>query len=81
MDEMISVTIPVYNEEKNIDKLYQKLIIVLDEMDCDYEIIFINDGSSDAGPGIMNQLSQKDAKVKVIHFTRNFGQTAAMSAG
>ncbi len=80
-DEMISVTIPVYNEEKNIDKLYEKLIMVLDGMDCDYEIIFVNDGSSDASPDIMNQLSEKDTRVKIIHFTRNFGQTSAMMAG
>ena len=81
MDEKISVTIPVYNEEKNIDTLYGKLITVLDAMDCEYEIIFVNDGSSDDSPKIMNQLSDKDTRVKVIHFTRNFGQTSAMMAG
>lgn len=80
-DEMISVTIPVYNEEKNIDKLYQGLKIVLDELKCEFEIIFVNDGSSDGSSGVLNQLAETDSRVKIIHFTRNFGQTAAMMAG
>ncbi len=80
-DEMISVTIPVFNEEENLDQLYEKLIQTLDPMGLVYEIIFINDGSSDKSPGILNQLAKKDGRVKVIHFTRNFGQTAAMMAG
>ncbi|WP_321491558.1 glycosyltransferase family 2 protein [uncultured Desulfobacter sp.] len=80
-DEMISVTIPVFNEEKNLSQLYEKLIQALDPMGLAYEIIFINDGSSDNSPELLNQLAQKDGRVKVIHFTRNFGQTAAMMAG
>lgn len=80
-DEMISVTIPVYNEEKNINELYVKLIKTLTGMACDFEIVFVNDGSSDASAVRLNELSEKDTRVKVIHFTRNFGQTAAMMAG
>lgn len=79
--EMISVTIPVYNEEKNIDKLYQGLKAVLDDMGCRYEVIFINDGSSDDSSRVLNRLSEADSRIKIIHFTRNFGQTAAMMAG
>lgn len=78
---MVSVTIPVFNEEKNINSLYEKLINVLDLMSCNYEIIFVNDGSKDASPDVLNALAENDTKVKVIHFTRNFGQTAAMMAG
>jgi len=79
--EKISVTVPVFNEEKNLENLYNKLILVLDKMACPYEIIFVNDGSSDNSLDIINQMAQANDKVKVIHFTRNFGQTAAMMAG
>lgn len=78
---MISVTVPVFNEEKNLIDLYDKLTHTLDHMDCPFEIIFINDGSSDGGPDLLNQLAENDERVKVIHFSRNFGQTAAMMAG
>ncbi len=81
MQKKISVTVPVFNEEKNLDDLYNKLVLVLDKMMCPYEIIFVNDGSSDKSLDIINRLAGADKKVKVIHFTRNFGQTAAMMAG
>ena len=81
MMEMISVTVPVYNEEDNLALLYDKLVHVLGGMSCPYEIIFINDGSHDNSPSILDSLAKEDNKVKVIHFTRNFGQTAAMMAG
>ena len=81
MTEMISVTIPVFNEEKNLEELYVKLVLVLDKMICPYEIIFVNDGSSDGSSEIINKLAATDAKVKAVHFARNFEQTAAMMAG
>ena len=81
MRQKISVTIPVFNEENNLLPLYQRLIKVLIQIDCDFEIIFINDGSSDKSRDILDQIAGKDTRVKVIHFTRNFGQTAAMMAG
>lgn len=81
MPEMISVTIPVYNEAKNLEELYNRLIRVLDSMGCPYEMIFVNDGSLDGSDVIINRLADEDQKVRAIHFTRNFGQTAAMMAG
>lgn len=78
---MITITVPVYNEEENIVKLYDRLVAVLNGMERDYEIIFINDGSHDGSARVMDQLAEKDVRVKTIHFTRNFGQTAAMMAG
>lgn len=78
---MISITISVYNEEDNLFILYDQLIKTLSGMACGFEMIFINDGSTDASAERLNELSEKDDKVKVIHFTRNFGQTAAMMAG
>ncbi len=78
---MISVVIPAYNEEENIPILYEKLKKVLDNLGEDYEIIFIDDGSTDRTYEILKELAQRDKKVKVIRFRRNFGQTAAMYAG
>ncbi len=78
---MISVVIPAYNEEENIPILYEKLKKVLDNLGEDYEIIFVDDGSTDGTYEILKEIAQKDKKVKVIRFRRNFGQTAAMYAG
>ena len=78
---MISVVIPAYNEEENIPMLYEKLKKVLDNLGEDYEIIFVDDGSTDRTYEVLKEIAQKDKKVKVIRFRRNFGQTAAMYAG
>jgi len=77
----ISIVIPVYNEEENIEKLYGELKKVLENLNLDYEIIFVNDGSTDRTPQILDELAKRDPKVKVIHFRKNYGQTAAMYAG
>lgn len=81
MNYKISVTIPVFNEEKNIPKVYEQLLATLTNMKCDFEIIFVNDGSSDNSRKILDELAMHDTRVKVVHFARNFGQTAAMMAG
>jgi glycosyltransferase involved in cell wall biosynthesis len=77
----LSIVIPVYNEEENIPKLYEELKEVLDKLPYDYEIIFVDDGSTDKSFEILNEIAKKDPKVKVIKFRRNYGQTAAMYAG
>lgn len=77
----ISVTIPVFNEEKNIEPLYRQLLDVLETMDFEFEIIFVNDGSQDDSRRIINNIANRDHRVIGLHFTRNFGQTAAMMAG
>jgi glycosyltransferase involved in cell wall biosynthesis len=78
---MLSVVIPAYNEEENIPILYEKLKKVLDSLGEDYEIIFVDDGSTDGTYQRLKQLAEKDSRLKVIRFKRNYGQTAAMSAG
>ncbi|MCY4021535.1 MAG: glycosyltransferase family 2 protein [Chloroflexi bacterium] len=77
----ISVVIPVYNEEGNIDRLYQELTAALEDIGRDFEVVAINDGSSDRTYDMLNDLQAKDARWHIIHFRRNFGQTAAMAAG
>ncbi len=77
----ISIVIPIYNEEENIPILYDKLKNVLNRMDIQYEIIFVDDGSSDNSRKILEDIAAKDKHVKVVEFARNFGQTSAMMAG
>lgn len=77
----ISLVVPIYNEEENIPLLYAEIKEVLDATSYQYEMIFIDDGSSDTSVKVLEQLSATDEKVLVIALRRNFGQTAAMSAG
>jgi glycosyltransferase involved in cell wall biosynthesis len=77
----LSVVIPIYNEEENINLLYEELKGVLKTIDHDHEIIFVDDGSSDTSLVLLEKLQEQDDAVVVVSFRRNFGQTAAMSAG
>ena len=77
----ISIVVPLLNEEGNLKLLHQKLTDVLTTLGQPYEIIFINDGSTDASPQILDELFEADSAVKVIHFQQNFGKTAALVAG
>ena len=79
--EKLSVVIPVYNEEENLEPLYEELKSVLDGMGIDYEIIFVDDGSRDSSWDKIKKFSQIDPRVKGIKFRKNFGQTPAMMAG
>jgi len=77
----LSIVIPIYNEEENLPILYEKLKAVLDNLGKSYEIIFVNDGSTDRSWEIIKELAEKDPHVVGVNFRKNFGQTAAMSAG
>jgi glycosyltransferase involved in cell wall biosynthesis len=77
----LSIIVPLLNEEESLVPLYQKLIAVLSQLGKSFEIIFVNDGSSDGSYAVLCRLAEADPKVKVINLRRNFGQTAAMSAG
>lgn len=81
MSSQISIVVPVYNEEQNVELLYGRVKRVLDALDLSYEIIFINDGSRDRSLEMIRQLSERDAAVKFIDFSRNFGHQIAVSAG
>jgi glycosyltransferase involved in cell wall biosynthesis len=77
----LSIIIPVYNEEKNTFLLYNRLKPILESLTKDYEIIFIDDGSTDKTSEELKQLHEKDTSIKIIQFQRNFGKSAALSAG
>ncbi len=79
--EMISVIIPVFNEEENILPLHEKVTSVLSRVGKDYEVIFIDDGSSDGTLSLLRPICKKDPHIKFLSFSRNFGQTSALSAG
>ncbi|MFZ3323851.1 MAG: glycosyltransferase family 2 protein [Usitatibacter sp.] len=78
---MLSVTIPIYNEEGNIAELHKRLLAALEPLGRPFEIVFVNDGSSDGSAAILEALAAADPRVKLVNFRRNFGQTAAMMAG
>lgn len=77
----ISVVIPAFNEEESIPELYHQLFNILTENKLSYEIIFIDDGSSDHTSKVIRDLQTKDKNVKLISFRRNYGKSAALSAG
>ena len=77
----VSVVIPIYNEEGNIRELYTKLNDVLSIITENYEVIFVDDGSTDNSFNILKEINTENKNVVVVKFRRNFGQTAALSAG
>ena len=77
----LSVIIPVFNEEGNIDPLYREIKGALEGLGAEYEILAIDDGSTDDSFTVLKRLHEEDPRVKVIRFRRNFGQTAAFAAG
>lgn len=76
-----SVIVPAYNEELVIEESCRRLTEVMERAGGEYELIFINDGSRDKTPELLNALAEQDARVKVLHFSRNFGHQTAVSAG
>ena len=80
-DRDISIVIPVYNEGQNIALLHGKLVSVLGTLTQDHEIVFVDDGSLDDTLSQLRKIAREDSKVKVLALSRNFGQTAALSAG
>ncbi len=77
----LSIVIPIFDEEPNIQPLYTELKEVLDGLNCSYEIIFIDDGSRDGSFDVLKQIHSRDERVRIVRFRRNFGQTAALAAG
>src|SRR5690349_2150687 len=78
---MLSIVIPVHNEEHSILPLYDRLTAVLRLLRRPYEILFVDDASTDRSFQLLANLAETDSRLKVIRLRRNFGQTAALSAG
>lgn len=81
MSVELSVVIPVFNEAENLAPLHAELTQTLANLGRSYEIIYVDDGSSDGSLPILEELQRSDERVGVIRFTRNYGQTAALVAG
>ena len=78
---MLSIVIPIHNEEPSILPLYDRLVRVLEGLGRPYEILFVDDASSDRSFELLANLVETDGHLKVIRLRRNFGQTAALAAG
>src|SRR5260370_16590052 len=78
---MLSIVIPIHNEEPSLLPLYDRLTAVLETLQKPYEILFVDDASTDRSFELLANLVEIDERLKVIRLRRNFGQTAALSAG
>jgi glycosyltransferase involved in cell wall biosynthesis len=78
---MISVTVPICNEIGNIEPLCDRICTTMEQVGRPWELVLVNDGSTDGSEEKLNEMAARNPAVKVIHFRRNFGQTAAMMAG
>ncbi|NER48195.1 MAG: glycosyltransferase family 2 protein [Symploca sp. SIO1A3] len=77
----ISVVVPLYNEEPNIDYLFERLLLVLDQMNIGYEIICVNDGSQDHTLKCLIEYHRRHSGIKIVNLSRNFGKEVALTAG
>jgi glycosyltransferase involved in cell wall biosynthesis len=80
-DADLSIVIPVLNEEANLKPLYSELRESLEALGRSYEIVFVDDGSTDGSAQVLAELHETGERVKVVEFRRNFGKTAALTAG
>ena len=78
---LVSIIIPVYNEAGGLAPLMARLRPAAQRMEAEYEVIFVNDGSTDESGGILSEMSRQDRRIKVLSFSRNFGHQAAITAG
>lgn len=81
VNESISVIFPCYNEEGNLSSLYESTTAVLQGLKCDYQIIFIDDGSSDGSPALLSTIGKMDSRVLVVRHPMNLGYGAAVRTG
>jgi glycosyltransferase involved in cell wall biosynthesis len=76
-----SIVVPLYNEEANVTPLYVRLSQVMTTLNEPYEIVFVDDGSRDRTPQLLDEIYEADSRITVVRLGRNFGQTAALKAG
>ena len=77
----ISIVVPVFNEQDNAEAVYSAIRSALQAMGCSYEIVMVDDGSSDGSYGVLARLASEDPALKVIRFRRNFGQAGDKGIG
>ena len=77
----VTVTVPLYNEADNIPILYQRISDAMNALGRSWELVLVNDGSRDRSAEILDEIAARDERVSVVHFRRNYGQTAAFMAG
>lgn len=80
-EKFVSIIVPMYFEELVAEECYKQLSIVMGSCSCAYEIVFVNDGSTDRTLEILQGIAEKDSHVRIISFSRNFGHQAAVTAG
>jgi len=78
---MISVVVPIFNEEENLPELRRRMSAALDSIGDAWELILVNDGSRDRSADMLREMNQQDARIKVINLSRNFGHQPAVTAG
>ena len=78
---MLSVVVPIYNEEENIPAFHAAVKAVMETMDERWEIVYVNDGSRDSSLSLLLEIQRRDPRVAVLEFSRNFGHQAALTAG
>lgn len=78
---MLSVVVPIYNEEENITAFHAAVKAVMETMDERWEIVYVNDGSRDSSLSLLLEIQRRDPRVAVLEFSRNFGHQAALTAG
>lgn len=78
---LLSIVIPIYNEAKTIPHLVPALRSVLDQLECEYEVVFVDDGSKDSSLSLLERAAEEDFRLKILAFSRNFGHQAAITAG
>ncbi|MEZ6137481.1 MAG: glycosyltransferase family 2 protein [Pirellulaceae bacterium] len=77
----LSVVLPLLNEEAVLDKLVSELAVALDQIGCRWNVVLVNDGSTDNSAEVIDRLAQNDSRLKTVHLSRNFGHQAAVHAG
>ncbi|MGH8176837.1 MAG: glycosyltransferase family 2 protein [Steroidobacter sp.] len=77
----LSIIVPLYNEQESVRPLYAAIVQALGELGCSFEMVFVDDGSSDATVAIATQIARIDSRLCIVKFRRNYGQTPAMAAG
>ncbi len=81
MNPKLSLFLPVYNEEENLPRLNEKIFQAMNQLGQSFEVIYVDDGSTDQSLELLRKFAASDGRVRVISFRRNYGQTAAMAAG